>query len=110
MMAAMSAFMLSARSIRRVSRSVGFPVHAAWSHGDSWLAFVTPEHRHGLWHRRSGEYRWIATEIHYRDCPKSWDGVSDFSVDESLESLSAAVSGPPDGYTAPPPRWVESVR
>jgi hypothetical protein len=69
----MSAQRLSARSIRRIERSIGEPVLRAWSHGGYWMAFVTPDHRHGSWHRRTTNVAWHGDGVrHYETCRETW--------------------------------------
>lgn len=64
----MSAQRLSARSIRRIERSTGLSIRRAWSWGGYRMEFVTADHRHGAWHRRTGEWCWIQSPMHYTSC------------------------------------------
>lgn len=67
----MSAQRLSARSTRRIARSTGLDVVRAWAHGGYTMAFVTADHRHGYWHKTTGEWRFAADDealAHYVSC------------------------------------------
>lgn len=70
----MGAQRLSPKSTRRIERSIGEPVLRAWSHGGYWMAFVTPEHRHGWWHKRDGEVEWDDNPTHYSSCSEMFEG------------------------------------
>lgn len=56
----MSLQRLSAKSIRRIERTIGESVARAWSNGGYWMFFETPDGRRGEWHRRTQEWRWYA--------------------------------------------------
>lgn len=67
----MSAQRLGPRTIRRLAQSTGEPVRMAWSHGGYVFDFVTPDHRHGWWSKKTGEWGWTAADrlMHYSSCP-----------------------------------------
>ena len=54
----MGANPLSDKSIRRIARSTGLPVIYGYGWGGYWHAFVTEDHRHGVWHRTSHQWEW----------------------------------------------------
>lgn len=68
----MSAQRLNPRSVRRIAASTGLPVLRGWSHGGYWLPFVTTDHRHGRWHRRTHELAWEDHPMHYTSCAETW--------------------------------------
>lgn len=39
-----------------------------WTHGGYWMAFVTDDHRHGNWHKTTGEVEWDERVFHYSSC------------------------------------------
>jgi hypothetical protein len=60
---------LSDRSARRIARSVGLEITRAWGHGSYVHTFVTPEHRHGWYSVKSGEWGWEAEPpVHKTSC------------------------------------------
>jgi hypothetical protein len=65
-----SAQRLSPRSTRRIARSTGLEVLRAWSHGGYTMDFVTVDHRHGWWDKKTGEWGWsTGVELeHYTSC------------------------------------------
>jgi hypothetical protein len=67
-----SAQNLSARSVRRIERSIGEPVLRGWGHGGYVMGFVTPDHRHGWWDKKTGEVEWSANPMHYSSCWTTW--------------------------------------
>ena len=75
----MSAQRLSDKSRRRIERSTGLSIVRAWSHG-GWghrIAFVTDDHRHGTWHKSTGEVQWDTRVLHYTSCHEMFPEVSD---------------------------------
>jgi hypothetical protein len=73
----MGAQRLSDRSVRRIARSTGLTVVRAWGHGDSVMSFVTDDHRHGWWHRRTGEWGWDDPDgvlLHFTSCEEMFPG------------------------------------
>jgi hypothetical protein len=66
----MSAQRLSPKSTRRIATSIGEPVLRAWGHGGYTMDFVTPDHRHGWWEKKTGEFGFYSPEntIHYDTC------------------------------------------
>ena len=70
----MSAQTLNARSVRRIERSIGEPVLRGWGHGGYVMGFVTPDHRHGWWDKKTGEVEWAGHDqvIHYTSCWTTW--------------------------------------
>lgn len=66
----MGAQRLSNRSIRRIERATGLRIQRAWAHGGYIMDFVTPDHRHGWWDKRTGEYAPMPEEglMHYTTC------------------------------------------
>jgi hypothetical protein len=64
-----SAQRLSARSVRRIERGTGLAIRRAWAHGGYVFAFVTTDHRHGWWDKKTGEWGWDASPLaHYSSC------------------------------------------
>jgi hypothetical protein len=55
-----SAQRLNARSIRRIERAAGCDVLRAWSHGGYVFPFVTPDHWHGVYDKKTGDVEWFA--------------------------------------------------
>jgi hypothetical protein len=68
----MSAAPLSPRYVRRIERVVGEPVLRAWGHGTYVMGFVTPDHRHGWWDKKTGTFGWIEDPMHYSSCLTAW--------------------------------------
>lgn len=69
----MSAQCLSAKSCRRIARGTGQEVLRAWSHGGYVFNFVTPDHRHGWYDKKSGDWGWSTGKIlHYTSCSETW--------------------------------------
>jgi hypothetical protein len=65
----MSAQILNARSTRRIARSTGLDIIRAWGHGGYTMAFVTADHRHGLWDKKTGNWQYSAGQtVHYSSC------------------------------------------
>lgn len=65
----MSAQVLNDRSTRRIARSTGLDIVRAWSHGGYTMAFVTADHRHGSWDKKTGEWEWETDRTwHYTSC------------------------------------------
>jgi len=67
----MGCSVLNPKSTRRIARSTGQEVVRAWSHGGYTMHFVTPEHRHGWWDKKTGEWGWHDTDDridHYTSC------------------------------------------
>jgi hypothetical protein len=67
---------LNARSLRRIERSIGEPVLRGWGHGGYVMGFVTPDHRHGWWDKKTGEFNWVRDDevVHYTSCDLNWPG------------------------------------
>jgi hypothetical protein len=63
-----SAQQLSDRSRRRIERSTGLSIRRAWAHGGYTFAFVTDDHRHGWWDKKTGEWQWEVSPFHYTSC------------------------------------------
>lgn len=64
----MSAQQLNAKSVRRIARATGLPVIGGWSHGGYNLGFVTEDHRHGVFDKKTGEWWWEEPVSHYTSC------------------------------------------
>ncbi|URN11389.1 hypothetical protein LUW77_03615 [Streptomyces radiopugnans] len=64
----MSAQRLSPKSTRRIARSTGLDVIRAWSHGGYTMAFVTADHRHGWWDKKTGDWGIDSKPVHYTSC------------------------------------------
>lgn len=66
----MSVQVLNDRSCRRIQRSTGETVLRAWANGGYVFEFVTPEHRHGWWDKKTGGWGWIPDEdvCHFTSC------------------------------------------
>ncbi|MET7457698.1 hypothetical protein ACWEPZ_37820 [Streptomyces sp. NPDC004288] len=65
----MSAQRLSPRSTRRIARTTNLDVVRAWSHGGYSMSFVTADHRHGWWDKKTGQWEWEADPVlHYSSC------------------------------------------
>jgi hypothetical protein len=64
-----SAQVLSPRSTRRIARSTGLDIIRAWAHGGYTMDFVTADHRHGLWDKKTGDWEWETGRVfHYSSC------------------------------------------
>ena len=72
----MSAQQLGAKRLRQIERLIGEPVLRGWSHGGYTLGFVTPDHRHGWWDKKTDEWGWHDNTglIHYTSCREFEDG------------------------------------
>lgn len=68
----MSAQRLSDRSCRRIARATGQEVLRGWSHGGYVLSWVTPDHRHGWFDKKTGEWGWNKAVCHYTSCRETW--------------------------------------
>lgn len=64
----MSAQRLSARSVRRIARATGLDVLHAWSHGGYVMAFVTRDHRHGYFDKKTGDWEFDPDARCYTSC------------------------------------------
>ncbi|APD19175.1 hypothetical protein SEA_MITTI_43 [Mycobacterium phage Mitti] len=64
----MSAQRLSDRSRRRIERSTGLAIVRAWAHGGYVFDFVTVDHQHGSWDKRTGEWQLDDDPTHYSSC------------------------------------------
>jgi hypothetical protein len=72
----MSAQRLNDRSRRRIERSTGLEIVRAWAHGGYVFNFVTPEHRHGWWDKKTGEWGWDDDPVHYSSCTELFPGYA----------------------------------
>lgn len=68
----MSSQRLGDKARRRIERTIGEPVLRAWSHGGYTMDFVTPDHRHGWWDKKTGEFGWAEPSFHYTSCRETW--------------------------------------
>ncbi|USH45322.1 hypothetical protein SEA_RUTHIEJR_44 [Mycobacterium phage Ruthiejr] len=82
----MSAQRLSDRSRRRIERSTGLAIVRAWAHGGYVFDFVTVDHRHGSWDKRTGEWQLDDDPTHYSSCRELFP--------ESVADLVAAREAP----------------
>lgn len=66
----MSAQVLNDRSTRRIARSTGLDVVRAWAWGGYTMYFVTADHRHGWWDKKTSEWGFDedADVMHYASC------------------------------------------
>ena len=64
----MSAQVLNDRSTRRIARSTGLNIARAWSNGGYTMGFVTADHQHGWWDKKTGEWEWDSEPMHYSSC------------------------------------------
>ncbi len=64
----MSAQHLNAKSVRRLIRATGLDIIRGWSHGGYTLGFVTAEHRHGWFDKKTGEWGYDDITMHYTSC------------------------------------------
>lgn len=66
----LSAQRLSPRATRRIARSTGLDVVRAWSHGGYTMGFVTADHRHGWWDKKTEGWGWEEGDdlVHYTSC------------------------------------------
>lgn len=65
----MTASVLNPRSTRRIARSTGLDIVQAWSHGGYTMGFVTTDHRHGWWNKKTGDWGWNTGDVmHYTSC------------------------------------------
>jgi hypothetical protein len=72
----MGAQRLGSRRLRQIERLIGEPVLRGWSHGGYTLGFVTPDHRHGWWDKKSDAWGWYDVDdrfVHYSSC-KEFEG------------------------------------
>ncbi|MYR28727.1 MULTISPECIES: hypothetical protein [unclassified Streptomyces] len=79
----MGAQVLSPRSTRRIARLTGQEVVRAWAHGGYIMDFVTPDHRHGWWDKKTGEWGWDTGDTgHYSSCVRLFpdDFPDDFNT------------------------------
>lgn len=58
----MGCSVLNPRSTRRIAASTGQLIVRAWSHGGYIMGFVTEEHQHGWWDKKTGEWGWHAMD------------------------------------------------
>jgi hypothetical protein len=72
----MSAQRLSDKSIRRIERSTGLPVVRAWAHGGYVFNFVTADHRHGAWDKKTGRWEFHDNPMHYTSCAEMFPEVA----------------------------------
>lgn len=75
----MSAAGLSPRSTRRIALATGLEITRAWGHGGYVFAFVTPEHRHGWYDSKTGEWGWDERVVHYTSCHDLFPGFEEGS-------------------------------
>lgn len=54
--------------IRRCERDVGAYVLRVNGWGSNVFAFVTDDHRHGRWDRRTGDVAWDSNPMHWWSC------------------------------------------
>lgn len=74
----MSAQVLSPRSTRRIARSTGLDIVRAWSHGGYIMTFVTADHQHGMWDKKTGEWEWDDDPtFHYSSCSELFPSTSE---------------------------------
>jgi hypothetical protein len=55
---------IGAKLRRRIERETGMQVIHASGNGSNVFQFTTPEHHHGVWSKRTGEWRMLA------ECPR----------------------------------------
>jgi hypothetical protein len=81
--------MLGAKALRRIERAVGEPVLRGWSHGGYVMGFVTPDHRHGWWDKKTGKWGMIpdAEVTHYTSC-REFEGPRVGLIGEVREGAS----------------------
>jgi nitric oxide reductase large subunit len=63
-----SAQILSDRAMRRIAASTGLDLACAWGHGGYIMRFVTADHRHGWWDKKTGEWGYEDAPMHYASC------------------------------------------
>ncbi|ASR85769.1 hypothetical protein SEA_EDUGATOR_72 [Mycobacterium phage Edugator] len=64
-----SAQRLSAKSVRRIERSTGLQIVRAWAHGGYTFEFVTADHEHGTWNKKTGAWSFhTGRVVHYTSC------------------------------------------
>ena len=70
----MGAQRLNAKSCRRIERATGQPVEFACANGGYVMEFVTPDHRHGVYDKRTGQWRWLSEEttFHFTNGCAPW--------------------------------------
>lgn len=84
----MGSQILSPRSTRRIARSTGLDVVRAWGHGGYTFGFVTPDHRHGWWDKKTEEWGFDEGKpLHYTSCRMLFP--QDFPAEQN-ERLRAA--------------------
>lgn len=70
----MSASIVGAKLTRQIATSTGLDIVRAWGHGGYRFAFVTSDHRHGTWNKKTGEWQWDETPSHYTSCSELFPG------------------------------------
>lgn len=70
----MSAQVLSPKSVARIERATGLTgeIRRGWANGGYVLSFVTHDHRHGLFDKKTGQWCWEEDPIHYTSC-REWE-------------------------------------
>jgi hypothetical protein len=65
----MSAQLLGPKLLRRISAAAEANVIRGWAHGGYDFAFVTDDHRHGVYSKKTGHVEWLAPGYgHYSTC------------------------------------------
>jgi hypothetical protein len=72
----LSAQRLNARSTRRIAASTGLEIVRAWGHGGYTHAFVTVDHRHGWWDKKTGQWAYEDDPMHYTSCAELFPGFA----------------------------------
>lgn len=97
----MSLQRLGDKALRRIERTIGEPVLRGWANGGSVFGFVTPDHRHGWWTKRTEEWGWEATGGCVSSCWETWP--DDFPpLPEPAAPLAPVFQPPPPARV---PRW-----
>ena len=64
----MGAQRLNDKKRRQIEASTGLSIWRAWSNHNWWRIFVTNDHRHGYWHRGTGEWEFDDNPTHFTTC------------------------------------------
>lgn len=69
----MSVQRLGAKKLRKLERVVGEPILRGMASGGYVFEFITPDHRHGGYDLKTGEFWWVENPSHYYpSCRETW--------------------------------------
>lgn len=64
---------LNKKNTRKISESTGLDIIRAWSFGGVDFSFVTRDHRHGVWNKKTQEWEFEDKPIHFTSCHELFD-------------------------------------